>query len=326
VITAAVISSCHREENHTMKAAVCTRYGPPEVLRIEDVDKPSPRPDEVCIRVIAAAVTSSDCYVRGLNLPFAYRVLARLALGVRAPRRRILGMALAGQVESAGPDVTSFKPGDQVFGLDRHCFGAYAEYACWPADGVLAMRPANLTYAQAAALPNGGLLAMHFLRKMNVHSGQRVLIYGASGAVGTSAVQLARHLGADVTGVCSGANRQLVQSLGATAVIDYTTEDFTAKAETYDLIFDAVGKRKSSQALRHCRRVLTPGGACASVDHGTPKLLTSDLTLIRQLAETGQIKPVIDRCYRLDQIIETHPYVDTGHKKGNVVLTLGLEA
>jgi NADPH:quinone reductase-like Zn-dependent oxidoreductase len=321
---------CHgvrrREENHAMKAAICTRYGPPEVLRIEDADKPSPGPDEVCIRVIAAAVTSSDCYVRGLNLPFAYRVLARLALGVRAPRRRILGMALAGQVESAGPAVTSFKPGDQVFGLDRHRFGAYAEYVCWPADGVLAARPANLTYAEAAALPYGGLLAMHFLRKAHVSRGQRVLIYGASGAVGTSAVQLARHFGADVTGVCSGANRQLVQSLGATAVIDYTTEDFTARAETYDLIFDAVGKRKSSRALRHSRRVLAPGGARLSVDDGTPKLLSSDLTLIRQLAESGQIRPVADRCYRLDQIVEAHRYVDTGHKKGNVVVTLGPEA
>jgi NADPH:quinone reductase-like Zn-dependent oxidoreductase len=161
---------------------------------------------------------------------------------------------------------------------------------------------------------------------MNVHSGQRVLISGASGAVGTSAVQLARHFGADVTGVCSGANRQLVQSLGATAVIDYTTEDFTARARTYDVIFDAVGKRESSQALRHGRRVLTPGGACVSVDDGTPKLLTSDLTLLRELAETGQIRPVIDRCYRLDQIIEAHRYVDTGHKKGNVVVTLGPEA
>ena len=308
-----------------MKAAVCARYGPPEVLHIEDVDKPSPRPNEVCIRVIATAVTSSDCYVRGLNLPFAYRVLARFALGFRAPRRPILGMVLAGQVESAGRDVTSFQASNQVFGLDRHVFGTYAEHVCWPADGLLAARPANLTYAEAAALPYGGLLALHFLRKMNIHGGERVLIYGASGAVGTSAVQLARHFGAEVTGVCSGANRELVQSLGATAVIDYTTEDFTARAQTYDFVFDAVGKRKSSQALRYSRRVLTPDGACVSVDDGTPKLLTSDLTLLRQFAESGQIRPVIDRCYRLDQIVEAHRYVDTGHKRGNVVVTLGPE-
>jgi NADPH:quinone reductase-like Zn-dependent oxidoreductase len=301
-----------------MKAVVCTRYGPPEVLRLVDVDKPSPRPDEVCIRVIATAVTSSDCYVRGLDLPFAYRVLARFALGFRAPRRRILGMVLAGQVESAGRAVTSFKAGDQVFGMDRHVFGAYAQFVCWPADGVLAARPASLTHAQAAALPYGGLLALHFLRNTNIRSGQRVLIYGASGAVGTSAVQLARHFGAEVTGVCSGANRDLVQSLGATTVIDYTREDFTTRAGTYDLIFDAVGRRKSSQALRHSRRVLTRDGTCVSVDDGTPKLLTSDLTLLRQLAETGQIRPVIDRCYRLDQIIEAHRYVDAGHKRGNV--------
>jgi NADPH:quinone reductase-like Zn-dependent oxidoreductase len=179
-------------------------------------------------------------------------------------------MALAGQVESAGPAVTSFKPGDQVLGLDRHRFGAYAEYVCWPAEGVLAARPANLTYAEAAALPYGGLLAMHFLRKAHISRGQRVLIYGASGAVGTSAVQLARHFGADVTGVCSGANRQLVQSLGAAAVIDYTTEDFTARTETYDLIFDAVGKRKSSRALRHSRRVLARAGHAYRSTTGRP--------------------------------------------------------
>jgi NADPH:quinone reductase-like Zn-dependent oxidoreductase len=234
-------------------------------------------------------------------------------------------MVLAGQVESAGRDVRSFKAGDQVFGLDRHAFGAYAEHVCWPAAGLLAVRPANLTFAEAAALPYGGLLALHYLRKSNIRSGQRVLIYGASGAVGTSAVQLARHFGAEVTGVCSSANRELVPSLGATAVIDYTTEDFTARAKTYDLIFDAVGKRKSSPALRHSSRVLTPAGACVSVDDGTPKLSASDLTLLKQLAESGQLRPVIDRHYRLDQIVEAHRYVDTGHKRGNVVVMVGTE-
>jgi NADPH:quinone reductase-like Zn-dependent oxidoreductase len=309
-----------------MKAAFCTRYGPPEVLRVEEVARPSPGPREVCIRVIATAVTSSDCYVRGLNLPFAYRVMARFALGFRAPRRRILGMVLAGQVESAGREVSAFQVGDQVYGLDRRVFGCYAEFVCWPAGGVLAARPVNLSYAEAAALPYGGLLALHFLRKANIRSGQRVLIYGASGAVGTSVVQLARYFGADVTGVCSGANRELVQSLGATTVTDYTREDFTRGSQRYDLIFDAVGRRKSAAALRHCRQVLAPGGVCVSVDDGRPRLLTADLTLLRQLAESGQIRPVIDRCYRLDQIVDAHRYVDTGHKRGNVVVTLGPEA
>jgi NADPH:quinone reductase-like Zn-dependent oxidoreductase len=305
-----------------MKAVVCTRYGPPDVLRIDEVDKPSPGPDEVCIRVVATAVTSSDCYIRGLNLPFAYRLLARAVLGFRAPRRRILGMVLAGQVDSAGRDVTTFKPGDQVYGMDRRAFGTYAEFVCWPAGGVLTARPANLSYAEAAALPYGGLLASHFFRKASVRAGQRVLIYGASGAAGTSAVQLARHLGAKVTGVCSGANRELVESLGAAEVIDYTTPELTPATGPYDLIFDAVGKRKSAAALRRGKELLVPGGACVSVDDGTPKLLRSDLTVLTQLAESGQLRPVIDRVYPLEQIVEAHRYVDTGHKKGNVVVTV----
>jgi NADPH:quinone reductase-like Zn-dependent oxidoreductase len=306
-----------------VKAIVCARYGPPEVLQIEDVERPTPKKNEVCIRIFATAVTSSDCYIRGLNLPFAYRILARLALGLTAPRRRILGMVLAGEVESVGRDVRSFKEGDQVFGLDRHVFGTYAEQVCWPQDAVLAVRPVNLTYEEAAAVPYGGLLALHYLRRANVRSGQRVLIYGASGAVGTSAVQLARYFGAEVTGVCSAANLELVQSLGAATVVDYTREDFANRGELYDVIFDAVGKRKSSKALRQSRKALTPKGICVSVDDGSPKLLTKDLLLLKQLAEAGEIGPVIDRCYPLEQIVEAHRYVDTGHKRGNVVVAVG---
>lgn len=309
-----------------MRAVVCTRYGVPEVLRIEEVEKPTPEKDQVCIRVIATAVTSSDCYIRGLNLPFAYRILARLALGLTAPRRRILGMVVAGVVESAGPEVRSFKQGDQVFGMDRHLFGTYAEHVCWPGDGVLAARPVNLTYAEAAAIPFGGLLAMHYLRKANVRSGERVLVYGASGAVGSSAVQLASYFGADVTGVCSAANLELVKSLGAATVIDYTKEDFTSRGEFYDVIFDAVGKRKSSAALRDCRKALTRDGRCVSVDDGSPKLLTSDLTTLGQLAEAGKLRPVVDRTFPLEEIVEAHRYVDQGHKRGNVVITVGTEA
>ena len=193
---------------------------------------------------------------------------------------------------------------------------------CWPEDGLLATRPANLTDVEAAAIPYGGLLALHFLRKADVRAGQRVLIYGASGAVGTSAVQLARHLGAQVTGVCSTANVDLVASLGATTVIDYTREDFTDRAARYDLILDAVGKRKSAAALRRCRQVLAPGGACVSVDDGTPKLRREDLVLLGELATKGEIRPVIDRTYALDDIVEAHRYVDNGHKRGNVVVTV----
>jgi NADPH:quinone reductase-like Zn-dependent oxidoreductase len=306
-----------------VKAVVCTKYGPPEVLRLEDVETPSPKTNELCIRVFATAVTSSDCYVRGLNLPFAYRILARLALGLKAPRRRILGMVLAGEVVSVGPGVRSFKEGDQVFGFDRHVFGTYAEYVCWPEDGVLAARPANLTWEEAAAVPYGGLLALHCLRRASIRSGQRVLVYGASGAVGTSAVQLARHFGAEVTGVCSTANLELVKSLGAATVVDYTKEDFADRGDLYDVILDAVGRRRSSGALRQGRRALTPNGTCISVDDGTPKLQTEDLTLLRQLAEAGEIRPVIDRCYPLAEIVEAHRYVDEGHKRGNVVISVG---
>jgi NADPH:quinone reductase-like Zn-dependent oxidoreductase len=305
-----------------MKAVVCTRYGPPEVLRVEERATPVPRESEVRIRILATAVTSSDCFVRGLNLNLAYRIMARLALGWNAPRQPVLGMVLSGEVDAVGPDATSLEVGDRVFGFDRHRFGTYAQYACWPEDGLLATRPANLSDEEAAAIPYGGLLALHFLRKAGVRAGQRVLVYGASGAVGTSAVQLARHFGAEVTGVCSTANVDLVASLGATTVIDYTSEDFTNRAERYDLILDAVGKRKSAAALRRWREVLAPGGACVSVDDGTPKLRREDLVLLGELATNGEIRPVIDRTYALGDIVEAHRYVDNGHKRGNVVVAV----
>jgi len=305
-----------------MKAVVCARYGPPEVLRVEDLATPVPRKNEVRIRILATAVTSSDCYVRGLRLRPAYRLMARLALGWNAPRQPVLGMVLSGEVDAVGPDARSLDVGQPVFGFDRHRFGTYAQYVCWPEDGLLATRPANLTDEEAAAIPYGGLLALHFLRKADVQAGQRVLVYGASGAVGTSAVQLARHLGAEVAGVCSTANLDLVASLGATTVIDYTREDFTDRPERYDLVLDAVGKRKSAAGLRQCRRVLAPGGACISVDDGTPKLRRENLLLLGELATKGEIRPVIDRTYALDDIVDAHRYVDDGHKRGNVVIAV----
>jgi NADPH:quinone reductase-like Zn-dependent oxidoreductase len=305
-----------------LRAVVCTRYGPPEVLRVEELATPVPRKNQVRIRILATAVTSSDCYLRGLRLSPAYRLMARLALGWNAPRQPVLGMVLSGEVDSVGPGATSFEVGDRVFGFNRHRFGTYAQYVCWPEDGLLATRPANLTDEEAVAIPYGGLLALSYLRKADVRAGQRVLIYGASGAVGTSAVQLARHFGAEVTGVCSTANVDLVASLGAATVIDYTREDFTEKAACYDLIFDAVGRRKSAASLRRCRQVLAPGGACVSVDDGTPNLRREDLVLLAELATKGEIRPVIDRTYALDDIAEAHRYVDNGHKRGNVVITV----
>ena len=209
-----------------------------------------------------------------------------------------------------------------MFGFNRHLFGTYAQYVCWPEDALLAPRPVNLTDEEAASIPYGGLLALYFLRKADVVAGQRILVFGASGAVGTSAVQLARHLGAEVTGVCSTANLELVASLGAATVVDYTVENFVEGAARYDLIFDAVGKRKSAAALRRCRQALAAGGRCISVDDGTPKLRREDLMLLGELATKGEIRPVIDRGYPLCDIVEAHRYVDNGHKRGNVVVTL----
>jgi NADPH:quinone reductase-like Zn-dependent oxidoreductase len=305
-----------------MRAVVCTAYGPPEVLRLDERATPVCDKNEVRIRVRATAVTSSDCYVRGLALSPTYRLLARLALGWNAPRQPVLGMVLSGDVEAVGRDVSLFEVGDRVFGMNKDRFGTYAQYVCWSEDGLLARRPASITDEEAAAIPYGGLLASHLLRKADVRSGDTVLVYGASGAVGTSTVQLARHLGAEVTAVCSAANADLVSSLGAGRVIDYAHEDFTKQAARYSVVLDAVGKRKSAVALKGARRVLAPGGSCVSIDDGAPSLRREDLVMLGTLAEEGAIRSVIDRTYLLDEIVEAHRYVDGGHKRGNVVITV----
>ena len=305
-----------------MKAAICTAYGPPEVLQIRTVPDPRPRDKEVCIRLFATAVTASDCIVRGLKMRGVYRLFLRAAFGIRAPRKGIIGMIAAGEIESVGRDVTSFKPGDQVFGMDGFRAGTYAETVCWPASSALALRPANLTYEESAALPYGGLIASFFVRRLKVRKGQRLLVYGASGAIGTSAVQLARHLGAEVTGVCSTANLELVRSLGAATVIDYAKDDFTQGGSRYDVIFDAVGKRKSAMAMVNAGAALASGGVSMSVDDTFPRTKKSDLLALKELAESGAFRPVIDRRYTLDEIVEAHRYVDLGHKKGNVIVTI----
>ena len=305
-----------------MKAVVCTAYGPPEVLQVRTVPDPRPRHNEVCIRLFATSVTASDCIVRGLKLRGSYRLFMRLAFGWRAPRRQIIGMIASGRIESVGRDVKSFKKGDEVFGMDGFRAGTYAEKVCWPAAADLVLRPANLTFEEAAALPYGGLIASFFMRRLRVVAGQRVLIYGASGAIGTSAVQLAKHLGADVTGVCSTENLELVRSLGATKVIDYTKDDFTKSGNRYDVIFDAVGKRKSAKAMLNAGAALEAGGVSMSVDDAFPRSKKSDLLRLKDLAESDAFRPVIDRRYTLDEIAEAHRYVDLGHKKGNVIVTV----
>jgi NADPH:quinone reductase-like Zn-dependent oxidoreductase len=305
-----------------MKAVVCTQYGPPEVLQLKEVEKPAPGKNEVLIKVYAAAVTSGDCRCRGFTIPAHFSILTRLAmrlvLGITRPRKPILGLVLAGEIETAGRGVTRFKAGDQVFGDAGMRFGAYAEYTCLPENAAITLKPANITFEQAAALPFGDTTALFFLRKGKIRAGQNVLIYGASGAVGTSAVQLARYFGADVTGVCSTVNRDLVTSLGARTVIDYTKEDFTKRNERYDIIFDAVGKTSESE----CRKVLAPTGMFVSVMKGHAGESKEDLVLLKELVEAGKLRPVIDKCYPLEQIAEAQRYVELGHKKGNVVITV----
>jgi NADPH:quinone reductase-like Zn-dependent oxidoreductase len=305
----------------TIKAVLYKQYGPPEVLRLADLPKPTPRDKEVLVKIHATTVTIGDTIMRSLNIPVPgwQKVMARLYLGWSKPKRPILGMELAGEVEAVGRKVTRFQPGDAIFASTfADNFGGYAKYKCLSENGVLARKPENLTYLEAAAAPGAGMTALQCLKKGKIQPGQKVLVYGASGAVGTNAVQLAnRHFGADVTGVCSTANLELVQTLGAKRVIDYTRQDFTQNDETYDLIFDAVGKLLLPQAKKR----LKPGGVYLNVhvdSDGGNKL--ENLLLLKVLIEAGKIKPVIDRVYPLQQIIEAHRYVEQGHKKGNVVI------
>jgi NADPH:quinone reductase-like Zn-dependent oxidoreductase len=324
-----------------MRAIVCTEYGSPDVLQLQEVEKPVPKDNEVLIKVFAATVNIGDCRVRAFDVPLPFWLIYRMQLGVRRPKQRILGSVLAGDIEAVGKDVKRFREGDQVFGLDISGLGAHAEYVCRREEGALAPKPANMTYEEAAAVPHGALTALHFLReKGNVQSGQRVLVNGASGAVGTWAVQLAKHFGAKVTGVCSTTNLEMVKSLGADEVVDYTKEDFTKSGQTYDVIFDVVAKSSFSR----CKDSLEPSGIYLATDPtvavvasmlwtsmiGSKKAIWSlgperaeDLVFLTELIEAGKIKAAIDRRYPLEQVPEAHRYVEKGHAKGNVVITVG---
>ena len=304
-----------------MKAIAYTKYGPPDVLQLIEIAKPVPADIEVLVKIRATTVTIGDCRMRSFTVPVGQWLFARMYLGVFRHKRRILGMELAGEIEAVGNNVTRFKAGDSVLAstVGVH-FGGYAEYICLPENGVIALKPDNLSYEEAAAVPGAGMTVLRCLTKGKIQRRQKVLIYGASGAVGTNAVQLAsRHFEADVTGVCSAANLELLKSLGAGQVIDYTREDYTQSDETYDLVFDAVGKL----APAHGKKALKPAGIYINVltdSDGGEKL--EDLLLLKKLIEARKLKPVIDRVYPLEQIVEAHRYVETGHKKGNVVITL----
>lgn len=307
-----------------MKAVICTKYGPPDVLELREVPKPTPKDNEVLIKIYATTCHIGDVRVRSFDVPFWQKIPFRLYLGLLKPKRPILGMELAGEIESVGKNVKRFKKEDQVFACTGFVFGAYAQYKCLAEDskkiakGMIAHKPSNLNYQEAAAgITTGGIMALMDLRKSKIQKGQKVLVYGASGSVGTYAVQLAKHFGAEVCGVCSTDNLEMVKSLGADSVIDYTREDLSKHENQFDLVYDAVDKLPA----RKGKKLLADKGKYVKV--GTDSKITiEDFYFLKDLVEEGKLKIIIDRTYPLEEIVEAHRYVEKGHKKGHVVITV----
>jgi len=310
-----------------MKAIECLKYGEVENLVLSNVKKPTPKDNEVLIRIQATSVTTSDVLIRRMNEPLITRCILQLIFGFGRPRNPILGMVTAGIVVAKGKNVSLFEIGDEVFGYGsmsatKRRFGSYAEYICLPEDWNLALKPKNLSFEEAAALPYGGLLASHVLKKTSINTGDKVLIYGASGSIGTMAIQLAKHMGAHVTSVCSQKNFQLVSSLGSDMVIDYTTENAEKHLKTYKYVIDTVGNSKSSILKEKSKKALTSNGKYISIDHGMPLTPKEAFLNLKILAKQEKIRPIIDRIYPLEKIPEAHTYVELGHKRGNVVITI----
>jgi NADPH:quinone reductase-like Zn-dependent oxidoreductase len=304
-----------------MKAIITTKYGSPEVLEIREVDKPNPKKNEVLIKVKAIAVTSGDCRMRAFNPPYwFFRIPMRLMLGIFKPRKPIQGLWLAGEIEETGNEVKHFNVGQQIYARTVDLiFGANAEYVCLPENAIIGLKPSNLTFEEAISIPFGGMTALHFLKKSSIKKGDKILVYGASGSVGTSVVQLGNYFGAEVTAVCSTENIELVKNLGAQKTIDYKKEDLTDCKEKFDIVFDAVGHINRSII----KKMLKPNGKFVSViTSGHAQGGVNELNYLTELAEKGQLRPVIDRCYPFEQIVDAHRYVDKGHKKGNVILTV----
>ena len=309
-----------------MKAAICTKYGPPEVLKIVERDAPVPKDDEVLIKVFAASVTNSDIFIRSSDIPLRFRIPMRVMIGITRPRNDILGEVLSGEIVRVGSKIRRFHVGDQIFGLTGFSLGAYADYKCMKETdskkGCIALKPRNISFEESTSAAYGGLLALQFLEKGHIQPKEKVLIYGASGTSGTIAVQYAKHLGAEVTGVCSAEKVDLVRSLGADKTLDYTHKDSISKLEAYDFALDAVGKARTSDLKQACRTLMSDKGTFVSIDDG-PLILSSDrLNRIRELVEAGIVRPITDRCFPLEQIIDAHRYVERGHKRGNVAITV----